>query len=134
VFESFVSLKGAELRHTLGTSHPERYNPDTWTDEFAHLSQPGQRDIQAALLYDYRTNVASYPAWQAWLRSHKPPTLVVWGKNDPSFTGAGGEAYKRDVPDAEVHLLDAGHFPWDEQVDPIAELVQAFLDKHLARR
>jgi len=134
VFESFVSLKGAELRHTLGTSHPERYNPDTWTDEFAHLSQPGQRDIQAALLYDYRTNVASYPAWQAWLRSHKPPTLVVWGKNDPSFIGAGGEAYKRDVPDAEVHLLDAGHFPWDEQVDPIAELVQAFLDKHLARR
>ena len=65
VFEAFVSLAATEQRHTLGTSHPERYNPDTWTDEFAFLSKPGQREIQAALLYDYRTNVASYPAWQA---------------------------------------------------------------------
>ena len=75
VFDAFVSLTATEQRHTLGTSHPERYNPDTWTDEYAHLSKPGQREIQADLLYDYRTNVASYPAWQAWLREHKPPTL-----------------------------------------------------------
>ena len=74
VFDAFVSLTATEQRHTLGTSHPERYNPDTWTDEYAHLSRPGQREIQADLLYDYRTNVASYPAWQAWLREHKPPT------------------------------------------------------------
>ena len=72
VFDAFVSLTATEQRHTLGTSHPERYNPDTWTDEYAHLSRPGQREIQADLLYDYRTNVASYPAWQAWLREHKP--------------------------------------------------------------
>ena len=72
VFDAFVSLTATEQRHTLGTSHPERYNPDTWTGEFAHLSRPGQREIQADLLYDYRTNVASYPAWQAWLREHKP--------------------------------------------------------------
>ena len=65
VFDAFVSLTATEQRHTLGTSHPERYNPDTWTDEYAHLSRPGQREIQADLLYDYRTNVASYPAWQA---------------------------------------------------------------------
>jgi pimeloyl-ACP methyl ester carboxylesterase len=129
VFEAFVSRDATEQRHTLGSTHPDRYNPDSWTDEFAHLSKPGQREIQAALLYDYRTNVASYPAWQAWLRVHQPPTLVAWGKNDPSFIGAGGEAYKRDLPDAEVHLLDAGHFPWDEQVDAIASLVLAFLDK-----
>lgn len=134
VFDNFVSRTATELRHTLGTSHPERYNPDTWTDEFAHLSQPGQREIQAALLYDYRTNVAAYPAWQAWLRKHKPPTLVVWGKNDPSFIGAGGEAYRRDVPDAEVHLLDAGHFPWEEQGDEIATRILAFLDKQSGRR
>jgi len=129
VFANFVSQTATEQRHTLGSSHPERYNPDTWTDEFAHLSRPGQREIQSALLYDYRTNVASYAAWQAWLRAHKPPTLVVWGKNDPSFIGPGGEAYERDVPTAEVHLLEAGHFPWDEKNDEIAALVLAFLDK-----
>ena len=127
VFDAFVSKAATEARHTLGTSHPERYNPDTWTDEFAHLSRPGQREIQAALLYDYRTNVASYPAWQAWLRQHKPPTLVVWGRNDPSFIGAGGEAFGRDLPDAEIHLLDAGHFALDEKNDEIARLILAFM-------
>jgi pimeloyl-ACP methyl ester carboxylesterase len=129
VFDSFVSLDATEKRHTLGTSNPERYNPDTWTDEYAHLSKPGQKDIQASLLYDYRTNVDSYPAWQAWLRQHQPPTLVVWGRNDPSFIAPGGEAYKRDVPDAEVHLLDAGHFALDEKNDETAGLILAFLAK-----
>jgi len=129
VFDSFMSPAATEARHTLGTSHPERYNPDTWTDEIAHLARPGQREIQAALLYDYRTNVASYPAWHAWLRAHKPPTLVVWGKNDPSFIAAGGEAYRRDLPEAELHLLDAGHFALDEANDEIARLILAFLDK-----
>ena len=127
VFDTFVSAEATEKRHTLGTSHPERYNPDTWTDEYAHLSKPGQREIQADLLYDYRTNVASYPTWQAWLRAHKPPLLVVWGKNDPSFIAPGGEAYKRDVPDAEIHMLDAGHFALDEKNDETAALVLAFL-------
>jgi pimeloyl-ACP methyl ester carboxylesterase len=131
VVDAFLSYKATEERHTLGTSHPERYNPDTWTDEFAHLSRPGQHEIQAALLYDYRTNVAAYPAWQAWLRAHQPPTLVVWGRNDPSFIAAGGDAYKRDVPNAEIHQLDAGHFALDEQVDETAALMLAFLDKHL---
>src|SRR5579863_3601759 len=73
VFDAFVSFDATEKRHTLGTSHPERYNPDIWTDEYAHLSKPGQKEIQASLLYDYRTNVAAYPAWQAWLHQHKPP-------------------------------------------------------------
>ena len=129
VFEAFVSLAATEQRHTAGTSHPERYNPDTWTDEFAHLSKPGQREIQAALLYDYRTNVASYPAWQAWLRQRKPPTLAVWGKNDPSFIAAGGDAFKRDVPSAEIHQLDAGHFIFDEKTDEVARLIIAFMKK-----
>jgi pimeloyl-ACP methyl ester carboxylesterase len=130
VFDAFVSFAATEQRHTLGTSHPERYNPDTWTDEYAHLSMPGQREIQASLLYDYRTNVASYPAWQAWLRTHKPPTLVVWGANDPSFVASGGKAFKRDVPDAEIHMLDAGHFALDEKNDEIASLILAFLAKY----
>jgi pimeloyl-ACP methyl ester carboxylesterase len=130
VLDAFVSLTATELRHTLGTSRPERYNPDTWTDEYARLSRPGQREIQADLLYDYRTNVASYPAWQAWLREHKPPILVVWGRNDPSFIAPGAEAFKRDQSDAEIHLLDAGHFALDEKNDDIASLVLAFLAKY----
>ena len=130
VLDAFLSLSATEQRHTAGTQHPERYNPDTWTDEYAHLSRPGQREIQGALLYDYRTNAASYPAWQAWLREHKPLTLVVWGKNDPSFIAAGAEAFKRDLPDAEIHLLDAGHFAMDEKNDEIASLILKFMAKH----
>jgi pimeloyl-ACP methyl ester carboxylesterase len=130
VFDTFVSFAATEQRHTLGTLHLERYNPDTWTDEYVHLSKPGQREIQAALLYDYRTNVASYAAWQAWLREHKPATLVVWGRNDPSFIAPGAEAFHHDLPEAEIHLLDAGHFALDEKNDEVAGLVLAFLAKH----
>lgn len=129
VLEAFTSLAGAQQRHTLGTSHPERYNPDTWSDEFAHLSAPGQREIQGDLLYDYRKNVASYPAWQAWLREHQPPTLVAWGRNDPSFIAAGAEAFRRDLPNAQIHLLDAGHFALDEKNDEIAKLILDFMAK-----
>jgi len=129
VVDAFTSLAAAEQRHTLGTSHPERYNPDTWTDEFAHLSLPGQHEIQAQLLYDYQNNIASYPAWQAWLREHEPPTLVVWGRNDPSFIAKGAEAFARDVPHAQIHLLDAGHFALDEQTDEIARLIIQFLSR-----
>ena len=130
VVDAFLSFEATKQRHIAGTSHPERYDPDSWTDEYARLSQPGQREIQAALLYDYRTNVASYPAWQAWLREHKPPTLVAWGANDPSFIAAGGKAYQRDLPDAEIRLLDAGHFPLDEKTDDIAGLILDFMGHH----
>lgn len=130
VVNAFLSFEATEQRHTAGTSHPDRYNPDTWTDEYAHLSKPGQREIQAALLYDYRTNVASYPKWQAWLRDNRPPTLVAWGANDPSFTAPGAQAFKRDLPDAEIHLLDAGHFALDEKTDEIARLILDFMARH----
>jgi pimeloyl-ACP methyl ester carboxylesterase len=128
--DAFTAFEGTRQRHIANSPNPERYNPDTWTDEYAFLSRPGQREIQADLLYDYRTNVASYPAWQAWLREHKPPTLVVWGRYDPSFIAPGAEAYKRDLPDAEIHLLDAGHFALDEKVDEIAGLMIDFLSRH----
>jgi pimeloyl-ACP methyl ester carboxylesterase len=120
VVDAFLSYEATKQRHLAGTSRSDVYDPDSWTDEFAHLSQPGQREIQAALLFDYRTNVASYLAWQAWLREHKPPTLVAWGANDPSFIAAGGEAYRRDLPNAEIHLLDAGHFALEEANDFMA--------------
>jgi len=131
VIPGFTSLAGAKERH-IGTSpHPERYNPDDWTGEFALLSRPGQTQIQADLFYDYQSNVAAYPSWQAWLRQHQPAMLVVWGKYDPSFAVAGASAYQRDVPEAEIHILDAGHFALDEAVDQIATLMRAFLAKHL---
>jgi pimeloyl-ACP methyl ester carboxylesterase len=128
--DAFLSFEGTRYRHIANSPNPERYDPDTWTDEYAFLSRPGEREIQGQLLYDYRTNVASYPAWQQWLREHRPPTLVVWGRYDPSFISPGAEAYQRDVPDAEIHLLDAGHFALDEKVDEIAGLIFAFLQKH----
>jgi pimeloyl-ACP methyl ester carboxylesterase len=131
VLDTFMSLAATAQRHTAGTAHLESYNPDTWTDEYAHLSQPGQKQIQGDLLYDYQSNVASYSSWQAWLHARQPKTLVVWGRNDPSFIAAGAQAFRRDLPDAEIHLLDAGHFAFDEQVDEIARLMLAFLDKQL---
>ena len=129
---NFTSFEATRQRH-IGTSpHPDRYDPDTWTDEYAFLTRPGQADIQTTLFLDYRTNVASYPRWQKWLREVQPPTLVVWGKYDPSFTVAGATAYAGDVPKAEVHILDAGHFALDEATDEIASLVRGFLE-HLGK-
>ena len=124
---NFTSLEATKQRH-LGTSpHPERYDPDSWTDEYAFLSRPGQAAIQSNLFYDYRTNVEDYPRWQEYLRKHQPPTLVLWGKYDASFTVAGATAYGRDLPDAEIHILDAGHFAMDEALDEIADLARRFL-------
>jgi pimeloyl-ACP methyl ester carboxylesterase len=124
---NFLSFDATRQRH-LGTSpNVSLYDPDLWTDEFAFLSGPNQGDIQMDLFYDYRTNVASYPAWQEWLRHHQPPLLVLWGRFDPSFQVEEAEAYRRDVPSAEVHILDAGHFALDEQPDTVARLTRKFL-------
>jgi pimeloyl-ACP methyl ester carboxylesterase len=125
--ETFLSPEATRLRHVGTSPNVERYNPDLWTDELAFLSRPGQDRIQLDLFYDYRTNVASYPRWQEYLRSHRPPTLVVWGKHDPSFAVEGATAYRRDVPDAEIHLLEGGHFALDEAADEIAARIDAFL-------
>jgi pimeloyl-ACP methyl ester carboxylesterase len=133
VISAFTSLEGARQRHIGCSPRPERYNPDSWTDETAMLSRPGQGRIQSDLFYDYQNNVAAYPAWQDWLREHRPALLVAWGRYDPSFTVAGAYAYARDVPDAEIHILDAGHFALDEKLDEIAALVRDFLARHLGR-
>ena len=105
----------------------ERYDPDLWTDEFAFLSQPGQADIQSDLFYDYRTNVEAYPKWQAWLRYSQPRLLVIWGKYDPSFDLSEPMAYRQDVLDPQVHVLDAGHFALDTAADEIAALIRGFV-------
>ena len=126
--ENFFSSTATRQRHVGNSPEPDRYDPDLWTDELAFLDRPGQRDIQTDLFYDYRTNVASYPLWQQWLREMQPPLLVVWGRYDPSFEVAEAEAYRHDVPSAEVHVIDAGHFPLDEAPDLVADLTGKFLD------
>lgn len=131
--QSFFSLQTTKQRH-IGSSPPgDTFDPDLWTDEFAFLNRPGQADIQSDLFYDYRTNVASYPLWQAWLRQHRPATLVVWGKYDPSFQVDEVAAYRRDLPDAETHILEAGHFALDEKPDEIAALVKDFLRRTVSQ-
>jgi pimeloyl-ACP methyl ester carboxylesterase len=124
---NMFSLKATRQRHVGASPHPERYDPDLWTDEFAFLSRPKQAELQLDLFFDYRTNVASYPAWQHWLRRHQPSLLVLWGVYDPSFMVAGASAYRDDVPGADVHLLQAGHFAMDEAPGQIAELTGAFM-------
>lgn len=123
---NLLSLAATRTRHIGNDPNVERYDPDLWTDEFAFLSQPGQADIQSDLFFDYRTNVEAYPKWQAWMRERRPPLLVIWGKHDLSFDLSEPEAYRRDVPDAQVHVLDAGHFALDTAAEPIAALVRGF--------
>jgi pimeloyl-ACP methyl ester carboxylesterase len=124
---SFLSLETTRSRHIGGDPNVDYYNPDLWTDEFAFLSKPGQADIQSDLFYDYRTNVDNYPKWQAWMRENQPRLLVLWGKYDPSFDISEPAAYPRDVPTAEVHVLDAGHFALDTRADEIAALIGEFM-------
>jgi pimeloyl-ACP methyl ester carboxylesterase len=124
---NFFSFDATRLRHVGHDPAPSLYDPDLWTDEFCFLNQPGVADIQIDLFYDYRTNVASYPAWQQWLRDRQPRLLVLWGKYDPSFQVAEAAAYKRDVPEAEIHILDAGHFALDTAADEIAANVDWFM-------
>ena len=132
VMPGFTSLEGARVRHIGASPHPERYNPDAWLDEYALLSRPGQQEIQADLFWSYQTNVAAYPKWQAWMRQRQPPMLVVWGRYDPSFAVAGATTYKKAVPGADLHILDAGHFALDEKLDEIAGLIRRFLARQPA--
>jgi pimeloyl-ACP methyl ester carboxylesterase len=127
---NLLSLATTRTRHVGSDPAVERYDPDLWTDEFAFLSQPGQADMHSDLFYDYRTNVTAYPSWQEWMRKTQPPLLVIWGKYHPSFNLSEPESYRRDVPNADVHVLDAGHFALDTAADEIANLVDAFMRRH----
>ena len=113
--------------HVGNDPNVERHDPDLWTDEFYFLNRPGQAQIQSDLFYDYRTNVDAYPKWQAWMRENQPPLLVLWGKYELSFDPSEPEAYRRDVPQAEVHVVDGGHFALDTAADEISRLVEQFV-------
>lgn len=124
---NLLSLSATRTRHIGNDPNVERYDPDLWTDEFHFLNQPGQAEIQSDLFYDYRTNVDGYPKWQAWMREKQPRLLVIWGKYELSFDPGEPERYRTDVPNAEVHIVDGGHFALDTAADQIAAFVQGFI-------
>jgi pimeloyl-ACP methyl ester carboxylesterase len=124
---NLLSLEAARTRHVGNDPNVDRHDPDLWTDEFAFLSQPGQAEIQSDLFYDYRTNVDAYPKWQAWMRETQPRLLVIWGRYELSFDSGEPERYRKDVRNAEVHVVDGGHFALDTAADEIAALVQGFV-------
>jgi pimeloyl-ACP methyl ester carboxylesterase len=125
--KNLLSLATTKTRHIGDDPNVELYDPDLWTDEYAFLNAPGQAQIQSDLFYDYRTNVDAYPKWQAWMQKTQLKLLVLWGKHDLSFDLGEPERYRKDVPKAEVYVLDAGHFALDTKADEIAALVRDFM-------
>ncbi len=126
-----TSIKATQWQYTNGVKDLSLVSPDTWTLDQARLDRPGNAEIQLDLFYDYRTNIPLYPQWQAYFREHKPPTLVLWGKNDAIFVAAGAAPYQRDLPHAQVHLLDTGHFALETHNEEIANLMRDFLSGHI---
>jgi pimeloyl-ACP methyl ester carboxylesterase len=124
---NLLSLETTRSRHVGNDPNVERHDPDLWTDEFYFLNRPGQAEIQSDLFYDYRTNVDSYPKWQEWMREKQPRLLVIWGKYEVSFDAGEPERYRKDVPNAEIHVVDGGHFALDTASDEIAALVRGFM-------
>jgi pimeloyl-ACP methyl ester carboxylesterase len=112
-----------------GTGDPELVAPDGWTLDQHFLDLPGRTRPQLDLAFDYHSNVTLYPQWQSWLRKHTPPALIVWGRNDTFFPEPGARAYLRDLPDADLHLFDTGHFALEDHLPEIAPLVADFLDR-----
>ncbi len=110
-----------------GVPDPARISPDGWTLDAFYTQRPGVDEIQLDLFLDYASNVALYPAFQAYFREHRPKLLAVWGKHDPFFLPPGAEAYRRDLADAEIHLLDTGHFALETHA---AEIANAIADFH----
>jgi pimeloyl-ACP methyl ester carboxylesterase len=124
-----VALDSTKFQYLDGVSDPSRVDPDNWVHDQALLDRPGNRDIQLDLFYDYGTNVALYPKFQAFFRERHPPTLIVWGKNDKIFPADGATPYLRDLPKAELHLIDTGHFALEDKFDEIEPLIHDFLDR-----
>lgn len=127
-----VAPETTKFQYVDGVRDVSRIDPDNWAHDQALLDRPGNRDIQLDLFRDYGTNVPLYPEFQAFFRQYKPPMLILWGKNDFIFPADGATPYLRDLPDAELHLLDTGHFALEDKLDEMVPLMRGFLDRHLA--
>ncbi|HTW88217.1 MAG TPA: alpha/beta hydrolase [Candidatus Binataceae bacterium] len=127
-----VAPATTKFQYTDGVADLSRISPDNWVHDQALLDRPGNAEIQLDLFYDYRTNLPLYPAVQAYFRDRQPPTLIVWGKNDKIFPADGAHPYKRDLPDAEFHLIDTGHFALEDKADEMVPLIRDFLARKVA--
>jgi len=130
----FLTPEATRWQYTHGVQTLERLSPDTWTHDAALLARPGNEEIQLDLFGDYQSNVALYAKFQEYFRTLRPPFFAVWGKNDPYFLPAGAEAFRRDNPDAEVHLLDTGHFALETHGTEIATIIRDFLPRKLQKQ
>jgi pimeloyl-ACP methyl ester carboxylesterase len=131
--EGLLTFETAKTAYLHGSKRPELISPDNWnSDFFTTLQRPGARQIQLDLFYDYRTNVALYPKWQKFLKERQPETIIFWGQDDIFFTREGGEAYLADLPKAEMHRLDAGHFAVEDCLDYISENMHRFYERVVA--
>ncbi|GAA1376174.1 alpha/beta fold hydrolase [Peribacillus frigoritolerans] len=129
--KALLSEDFTKYQYIDGTRNPDRISPDAWNMDQFVLDRPGNKEIQLALFYDYRNNVKQYPSWQEYFRTYQPPALVAWGKNDLFFGPEGALAFQRDLKDCEVHLLNTGHFPLEEELETSANLIKQFLGERL---
>ncbi|MEU6205562.1 alpha/beta hydrolase [Micromonospora musae] len=130
--DQFVTLTGTRMQWQAGARDPEYIDPEHATADQMVLDLPGRADYMQALLWDYQNNPPRYPDWQAWLRARQPELLAIWGKNDPFFVAAGANAYQADVPNAEVVLLDTGHYAIEEEADQVATCTSTAMRKAFA--
>lgn len=128
----FPTAASIKWQYLEGVSDPTRVPPDGYILEGLRVSQPGNADVQLDLLLDYASNVQLYPTFQTYFRTQRPPLLAVWGRNDPYFLPAGAQAWTRDIPDAEIHFYDTGHFALETHAQEIIPVIRSFLDRHVA--
>lgn len=130
--KGLLTIDATKWQYTHGVRNTDVISPDTWGHVQPLLDRPGNQEIQLAMFLDYGSNPARYPKWQAYLRKHQPPTLIVWGKNDHIFPAEGAHPYKRDLKNLEFHLLDTGHFALEEDGDVIAKFIRYFLGRNVS--
>jgi pimeloyl-ACP methyl ester carboxylesterase len=128
---ALLTLDATHWQYTHGVKDPSRISPDTWTHDQALLDRPGNAEVQLALFRDYRHNIDAYPAFQQYFRDTQVPLLAVWGRHDEIFGPDGARAFRRDLPDAEIHLLDTGHFALEDSLDTITGYIRGFLGRVL---
>jgi pimeloyl-ACP methyl ester carboxylesterase len=126
--QNVLTLEATRWQYTHGVAIPDGIAPESYTLDAALMERPGNRDIQLDLFLDYASNVKLYPKFQEYFRTAKPPLLAIWGKNDPFFIPAGAEAFRKDLPNAQVQLLDTGHFAIETHVVEIAAAMKDFLE------
>ena len=129
----FLTRDTVKTIYVHGAKRPELVSPDAWESDIAFLQRPNAARLHLDLFYDYRTNVPLYPKWQRFLRERQPKTIIFWGQDDIFFTREGGEAYLTDLPSAEMHRLEAGHFAVEDHLDYIATNIRRFHDENVAR-